>query len=347
MSRVKSLVRRPRGEAANAAEDSQPGSSRILKLGRRLPELPVRNARPGADWVEANPKKIERALARACKRPTGGWYVLGGRRRLFSELGSGATTRRVLGKEYVLWLHKGDILAAPNACPHMGARLDGYRVKEGRLRCPWHGLELGREGRGGWQCAPVHDDGVLVWLRLEEQGQAQTGAPVLSPRPDRYLDGVIELVAECEPRDILANRLDPWHGVHLHPYGFAELEVTNAGLGGDEDRMLLRVAKRVFGPLCVEVDISFHAETSRSIVMTIVDGEGKGSVVETHATPLGDVDGKPRCLIVEATLAASDRPGFAYAEKISAIFRPLIRRSAMALWRDDLPYAERLFELRR
>lgn len=340
-------MQRRQDEGATLVENDRSGSSRVVKLGRRLPQLPIQNQSSPEDWVKANPREISRAVERACRRPTGGWYVLGSRRGLLSELGSAATTRRVCGDEYVLWLDEGEILAAPNACPHMGARLDGSRVREGRLRCPWHGLELGREGRGGWQCSAVHDDGVLVWMRVAESGQAPTATPLLSPRPESYLDGVIELVAECEPRDVLANRLDPWHGAHLHPYGFAELQVTKLGGEGEEDRLFLRVAKRVLGPLCVEVDVSFHAETSRSIVMTILDGEGKGSVVETHATPLGEINGQPQCLVVEATLAYSDRPGFGYAKKLAAFFRPLIRRSAMALWKDDLPYAERLFELRR
>ena len=322
-------------------------SPRVIKVGRRLPPLPDAEPAPKPDWAEANPRKIAQALNRACQRPTGGWYVLGGRRRLWSELRSGPATRRVCGTDYVLWLHGGSIFAAPNACPHMGARLHEGRLSGGRLVCPWHGLELGPEGRGAWQCAPVHDDGVLAWIRLAETEQTPTDAPTISPRPSTYLDGVVEIVARCEPQDVLANRLDPWHGVHLHPYGFAELRVTSDGEPGEEDRMRLRVAKRVLGPVCVEVDISFHAETSRCIVMTILDGEGKGSVVETHATPLGTVDGQPQCAIIEATLAGSERPSFRHAGKVAALIRPLIRRSAMALWKDDLPYAERLFELRR
>ena len=45
--------------------------------------------------------------------------------------------------------------------------------------------------------------------------------------------------------------------------------------------------------------------------MRIVDGEGTGSVVETHATPLGTgPDGLPRTAVLEAVVAHSDRPGF-------------------------------------
>jgi isorenieratene synthase len=72
--------------------------------------------------------------------------------------------------------------------------------------------------------------------------------------------------------------------------------------------------------------------------MTIVEGEGKGSVVETHATPI-----EPgRTAIVEATLATSDRQGFRHAMKLVRIIRPFIERSARRLWKDDAAYAERL-----
>jgi isorenieratene synthase len=76
--------------------------------------------------------------------------------------------------------------------------------------------------------------------------------------------------------------------------------------------------------------------------MTIVEGEGKGSVVETHATPI-----EPgRTAVVEATLATSDRKGFRHAVRLSRLIRPLIERSARRLWVDDATYAERLYARR-
>ncbi len=117
--------------------------------------------------------------------------------------------------------------------------------------------------------------------------------------------------AECDPSDILANRLDPWHGAHYHPHSFARLKV----LADEPDQPAgARVAYRVFGPLAVEVDATFHCPDPRTIVMTIVGGEGVGLVVATHATPLGP----DRCAVLEATLATSERPGF----KLGARGRP-------------------------
>ncbi len=69
--------------------------------------------------------------------------------------------------------------------------------------------------------------------------------------------------------------------------------------------------------------------------------------METHATPLGPgPDGRPRTAVTEAVVAYSPRPGFALARRASPALRPLISRAAARLWRDDLAYAERRYQLR-
>jgi hypothetical protein len=81
--------------------------------------------------------------------------------------------------------------------------------------------------------------------------------------------------------------------------------------------------------------------------MRIVDGEGAGSVVETHATPVGNgPDGRPRTAVIEAVVAHSDRPGFVHALRGSSAITPLMRHAATRLWRDDLAYAERRYQVR-
>jgi hypothetical protein len=76
--------------------------------------------------------------------------------------------------------------------------------------------------------------------------------------------------------------------------------------------------------------------------MTIIGGDGEGSVVETHATPIGP----GRTAVVEATLATSDRPQFALALGAARVIRPLIERAAARLWVEDIAYAERRHALR-
>jgi hypothetical protein len=97
----------------------------------------------------------------------------------------------------------------------------------------------------------------------------------------------------------------------------------------------------------VPVRAQFFCPDARTIVMQITEGEGAGSLVETHATPIGvDSRGRPVTIVTEATIAYSDRAGFAAARWIAPLIRPAVRRTARRLWVDDLAYAERRYRLR-
>ena len=305
---------------------------RMLRFGRELSPRPD-PACGVEDWKQANPAKIRAALERAMALPWGGWLVVDSSRRI----GERPQSYWVDGHELVAWRGVAGPVVATNCCPHMGAPLSTGRARHGKLVCPWHGLELGVEERGAFRPLEVHDDGHLLWVRPGDP-DAKVPRPILPDRPARALSGCIRLLARCEPRDVIANRLDPWHGIHLHPHSFRRLRVLELG----EDRIMLRVAFRVAGPLCVEVDAAFHCADPNTIVMTIVDGDGKGSVVETHATPTGH----GMTSIVELTLATSDRPGFGLVLSASSFVRPLLERAARRLWTEDAAYAERTASLR-
>lgn len=309
-------------------------TNRLAHIGRSLPPRPSVSDRP--DWMQANPARIDRALEVALRRPTGGWYVLDASDRV---AGSSPTAFVVEGQELVAWRDGAALRVAPASCPHMGADLTGGCVSRGRLVCPWHGLSLGAEGHGSWRPCTAFDDGVLAWVRLPEAGEEPTDRPILSPRPEGpTLSGVMAMEGACEPQDVVANRLDPWHGVHYHPHSFARLRLLDV----DDDVLTLRVSYRVAGPVCVEVDATFHSPDPRTITMTIIDGEGVGSVVETHATPVGP--GRSR--IIEATIATSDRPGFRVATIARRYIRAIIEKRAGRLWVEDTEYAERRYALR-
>jgi isorenieratene synthase len=309
---------------------------RILVLGARpatfaaAGELPPR----GEDWRACRPARIRRALERALARPSGNWYVLAATH----ELPARPTRHVVDGVELVSWRDGQVVRVAPNECPHMGASLAEGCVEAGRLVCPWHGLKLGDDGHGAWRPLATHDDGLLTWVRLGPP-VAATPLPVLAPRPQRFVPAVVTIEARCTPADIIANRLDAWHGTHLHNHSFARLRV----LGDDDDLLRVRVAIRVVGPVCVETDCTFHSPEPRSIVMTIVDGVGQGTVVETHATPIA----KDRTRLIEATLAASPGPSFRVVRALRPVVTKLIERASVRLWQDDRVYAERLFTLRQ
>ena len=314
-----------------------------------LPRTPW--ARQPPTHRQASPSVIDAALARSRMRPSGNWYVVAAS----SDIASKPHGVNVAGAELVCWRGvDGELLIGPARCPHLGADLCTGSVDRGALICPWHGLRLTGRSRPDWPALPAFDDGVLAWVRLDRiGGEAPTPAPILPVRPEGpQIAAVTSLTGTCEPADIIANRMDPWHGAWFHPYSFTRLEVLSAPPDGevvpDElDRFLVAVTFRI-GRLGVPVIAEFTSPEPRTLVMRIVDGEGAGSVVETHATPAGfGPDGQPRSTVLEAVIAHSDRPGFARALRAAPAIAPFMRRAAHRLWRDDLRYAERLHTVRR
>lgn len=306
------------------------------RLGRRLAPLSGVPALNGPDWAQASPARIHSALEYAQSLPGGGWYAVDATRRI----GQGPSHYQIAGRHLVAFRDASGVVIGFDECPHLGASLSEGRVCDGKLVCPWHGLELGRARHGAWQPLRVFDDGVLTWVRLDglHKREPLTEKPFLAPRPQKYLEGTVRVEARCEPSDVIANRLDPWHGAHFHPKVFTNLRVTEAS-----DTLLgLRVQYRVLGPVVVEVDATFHCPDPRTIVMTIVDGEGIGSVVETHATPVAP----GRTAVLETTLATSERLGFRALHRVGMLARPFVEHVARELWRDDVAYAERTFALR-
>ena len=326
------------------------GTGNGLPLRRiRVPQW----AEQRGTWREARPELIDAALKRAQSRPSGNWFVLAGSREIGSARPFGRT---VAGVEIVAWRDEsGALHAGPGACPHMGAPLSEARVHCGRLVCRWHGLELGEDAGRWWRTFPAHDDGVLAWVRLDAQGgEEPLPEPVVPrrPRPPESIDAVATAIGVCEPEDVVANRLDPWHGSWFHPYSFANLTVLRApeadASSDADDTFDVAVTFKLARGVGVPVRASFSAPEPRTILMRIDEGEGVGSVVETHATPLGtNSRGEPTTAVIEAVVAHSPRPGFRMARPVAGAVRPLMRWAALRLWRDDLAYAERRYALRR
>jgi hypothetical protein len=314
-----------------------------------LPPLPWSAQR--ATYRDAKPAVIERALARSQLRPSGNWYVFAAS----ADIRSGRPFGTVVGGvELVAWRDgRGGLHVGPGACPHLGAALCTGVVDGGALICPWHGLRLSGSREFGWKPLPCHDDGMLAWVRLDAVGdEAPLAAPVVPVRPSgARISAVTRIEGTCEPADVIANRLDPWHGSWFHPYSFTRLEVLSSPPDSgdppeDDDRFLVAVTFRM-GRIGVPVIAEFTSPERRTIVMRIIEGEGAGSVVETHATPIGPgPDGRPRTAILEAIVAYSDRPGFAHALRAKRLIGPVMRHAAERLWRDDVIYAERLYHLR-
>jgi Domain of unknown function (DUF5914)/Rieske [2Fe-2S] domain len=298
-------------------------------------------------YARARPELIRSTLSAALRRPSGNWYVIAASRDITTAHPFGTT---VAGVEIVAWRDtRGNLHAGPGACPHLGADLATAHVSDDALICRWHGLRIDSRCSPRWERFPSYDDGVLAWVRLDTVvGEPPTDAPVLGTRPaDTRVHAVAALTGVCEPADIIANRLDPWHGAWFHPYSFARLEVTETPTPDNGHRIVTAVTFRVSRHLGVPVEAEFVCPDPRTVVMRILSGEGAGSVVETHATPVGPgADGHPRTIVIEAIIATSARPGFRVAHHAVPLLRPLMSRAAARLWRDDLAYAERLYQLR-
>ncbi|WP_226346744.1 DUF5914 domain-containing protein [Agilicoccus flavus] len=320
------------------------GGSRLARVLAR-PDIPIKRmpqpdeAHLRTTWRQASVPRIAKALRRAQQRDPGGWHVVGAS----TDVGATSVVRTVLGREVVLWRGAdGRFVAGPGECPHMGASLHGCTVVGSSLLCRWHGLALNADGDRLWSPYPALDDGVLLWVRLPTPGEEPADAPTLTARPPAAasIASVIAVPGRCEPADIIANRLDPWHGAWFHPYAFSHLVVDEEA--STDDRLVTDVTFRLDKTWGVPVTAEFTCPDARTIAMHITKGEGAGSVVETHATPFGvDCDGRPLTMMVEATVAHSPRPGFALARRLAPIVRPLMERTQRQLWVDDLEYAER------
>lgn len=305
----------------------------LLLLGPRV--NPGSQPRPQPAWVAADPESIDAALAHSQRRAGGGWYVVAPSR----VLGNEPLRLVVAGRELVAYRVPGGTRVAPAACPHMGADLATGRVCDRALVCPWHGLPLGDRGYKGWKPLTTHDDGTLTWVQLGSEAPLE--APPSVVRPSKSVGAVYQMELRCDPQDVIANRLDPWHGAHLHPHSFADLCV----LEEDHDRLDVLVRVKLFGSMQTESRVTFHCPGPRAIVMTIVEGVGAGSVLETHVTPI-----EPgRTLLTEATFAHSDRwlfRAFLAMPGARRLMRRLLNLRARKLWGEDAEYAERLYALR-
>lgn len=295
-------------------------------------------------WRAARPGRIAESLRLAQRGDPGGWCVIGAS----ADVPRGrSVVRTVAGREVVLFREDDrTLVAGPGACPHLGAKLDDCVVARGSVLCRWHGMAVGPRGEASWSGYPALDDGVLLWVRLPVPGEVPTEQPTLPtrPGPSAAIAAVIARRGRCEPADVIANRLDPWHGAWFHPYAFSHLTVDEAA--STPELLVVDVAFRLNRQVGVAVRAEFTCPDARTIVMTITEGEGAGSVVETHATPLGWNHPAAATMVVEATIATSDRPGFQLARLGGALLRPAMRRTAATLWVDDLAYAERRYQLR-
>ncbi|MFZ2986789.1 Rieske 2Fe-2S domain-containing protein [Ideonella sp.] len=143
---------------------------------------------------------------------------------------------RLLGQDWVLWRDEAGLPhAAPDQCPHRGARLSLGRVCSGQLQCPYHGWRFAGSGActqvpalPGWQPPASHGLATrpltaahgLLWLQPQGDVQALPTADgkAFAAEDDARLRKL--LVGPCEvatsaPR-IVENFLDLAHFSTVH-----------------------------------------------------------------------------------------------------------------------------------
>lgn len=157
-----------------------------------------------------------------------------------AALGDGPLAVRLLGEDWVLWRDAaGTARAAPDRCPHRGARLSLGCVKGGELECAYHGWRFGAEG----QCvavpalpgfAPPASHGLAVRAVLEaegllwlagEQGAGPVDLPAEADARLRKLTVGPYDVATSAPR-IVENFLDMAHFGFVHEHWLGERSHT-------------------------------------------------------------------------------------------------------------------------
>ena len=216
---------------ATGHQPAEPACCRVERVrssGSRSTRVPQpREDRMTSTWRLAKPARIAAALDVSQAQNSGGWFVAGAS----GDVGrQESVARTIAGREVVFWRDStGTLVAGPGACPHLGALMDKL-PGDGRddvLPLAWSGPHAAR----GQHLAPLP--------RLRRRG-ADLGRPAhrrrggdrtaIAAGPAALADAVTAVIAQpgtCEPQDVIANRLDPWHGSWFHPYAFSHLVVDD------------------------------------------------------------------------------------------------------------------------
>ena len=296
-ARAPGQATRERGGDAPMTTPDAPGLSRP-PVAAALAAAPAARGRTGRGsrprYAGARPALIEAAVKRAQARPSGNWFVLG--RQPPDPRGPPVRRHAWPATEVVAWRD------TERTAGRRAGRLPapGRAAGAGRGRLRRAGLPVARAAgrprpRGGWRPLPVHDDGVLAWVRLDaaavrsrwRRRWCPPGRPGAHQRGRRWLRS-----SGCASRRI------SWPTGSTPGTARGSTPTRSAGCpccprrarwtsAEEDDRFLVSVTFRVAPGLGVPVRAEFSCPGPRTVVMRITDGEGAGSVVETHATPRG------------------------------------------------------------
>lgn len=168
------------------------------------------------------------------------WYVAA----WSHEVGREPLGRTLLGEPVVFYRRAdGSAVAMAAPCPHRFAPLHGGDLVGDNIRCPYHGLQFGPDGRcvhsphvaDGTAPAmavrtyPVEDRNSMLWIWMGDEAAVtpNLAAEVYAPLNDPgTMHGYLHL--NCDYRLVVDNLIDHAHTTHLHRDSLASDALTLA-----------------------------------------------------------------------------------------------------------------------
>ena len=276
---------------------------------QNVPTVPHEHLR--STWKQARPGRIRASFDVAQSQDPGGWYVVGRSGDVGTEPLGDPDRRRPRDRALAGRGRDADGRARAPARTS-GALLDDCEVIRGDVVCRWHGMALGADGPGRLEAG-----------RRPRRRRAGVGAAADAGRDAHRPADAHRRGRRSTPRSPPSSRSpasasrrtsSPTGSTRGTGRGTTRMRSATSSsttTPSDDKVLVVDVTFRLTPRLGVPVRAEFACPDARTIVMTIVDGEGAGSVVETHATPIApDPWGRPRTMMTEATIAHSPRTGF-------------------------------------
>ena len=171
--------------------------------------------------------------------PKNAWYVA----CTPDEIEGKPLGRQICGEKIVFYRgEEGRVAAVEDFCPHRGAPLSLGFVREGRLVCGYHGLQMGCEGKPvampgqrvrGFPCIrsyPVEERYGFVWVWPGDPALADPAAIHHLPwadSPDWAYGGGLFHIA-CDYRLMVDNLMDLSHETYVHASSIGQKEIDEA-----------------------------------------------------------------------------------------------------------------------
>ncbi len=284
-----------------------------------------------------------------------GWYCVG-----FSDdfpRGS-VTTKRLIGKELVLFRTEGGSLSAVDpVCPHLGAHFGhGGTVTQETLRCPFHGFLFGTDGAcvaTGYGTKPPRV-AARTWPLAEQNGIVLVwadprGGPPSFQVPKLDMGDFSPLKRAVyrfrgHPQDTTENSVDIGHLTVVHGYErprmLSELAVDGASLHATyEFHRPVGLWGRGLGGVTADFDAHVHG-LGYSFVEARIGALGLTYRNFVLATPVGEMDLELRIAATVKRLSKSQLRGplklVALAAPVSKLVEDLIHARGFQAFQNDV-----------